>query len=417
MRICHIEVRLHKFKISDSIIVQLNYFNIYVFYDCYAMKFVNKVGFLLVLVVSLHDSIHCAAGQGNPQGFGKDHQNDNPNRVFNDSVMPEKKKGEKPSDHEINQKHITTINNLLAKSTFSTPSRSHNIESFSTPDVMCMNSLGSTDLARLGKVWSQMKLTPNRSKEDILNRIIMKNRKYVTRDKGNPVTQNDKLLRAYEKGSPVIKFMNNNRSLIFDEIISSASAVDLSHVMNPKFEKDENGQFVKVTGGHVLKCYKIKKLRSWDIKGFVGSDENIISISFSGKIGKTLYKNVSPEKIVSNAQQRSVIAIGSDDMNVSQITPGKFVGSYSSKGDPFLLKTQFPILTVSDAILDQNKQLLVGYFVKFQGRGGVKPKSKKPLFINQSEFNLMMDNSSLMAFSQVDKGFIVKDITQSLKKM
>ncbi len=74
-------INLRYFKISNRIIVRLNYFIIYVFYDCDAMGFVNKVGFLLVLVMSLYDSIDCAAGQGNPKDFGKGNQNSNPNRV------------------------------------------------------------------------------------------------------------------------------------------------------------------------------------------------------------------------------------------------------------------------------------------------------------------------------------------------
>ena len=45
------------------------------------MKFVNKVSFLFVLTMFLQGSISCAAGQDNPQGFCKDHQNSNPNRV------------------------------------------------------------------------------------------------------------------------------------------------------------------------------------------------------------------------------------------------------------------------------------------------------------------------------------------------
>ncbi len=377
------------------------------------MEFVNKVNLLFVFAMSLQENVTFAAMESD-KNSGELDQNYNSNVDLGD-IISVNKKDRKPTDRELNQKYAAVCSDLLTRSTFLTPSRSSNINSFSTPDIMYMNSLGKTDLARFNKAWSRIKMTPNRSKEAILRSITMKNRKYITRDKGDDVVQNNKLIDAYEKKSPAIKFISENESLFSDEMIPGVSAVNVSHVMNAKIERDGNGEFMKITGGHAQKCYRIQNIRLWDSKGFVGSDENVMAISFSGKIGKTVNKRTSPEKIVSNVLQGRVIARSSDNMNVSLTAQGKFVGSYSSKDNSFFSKTQFPILVVSDANLDSSRNILVGSFVKFQRSGVIKHKSKKPFLINQSQFDGMMDDSNLAAFSQIDQEFVVKDLTEALQ--
>ena len=98
--------------------------------------------------------------------------------------------------------------------------------------------------------------------------------------------------------------------------------------------------------------------------------------------------------------------------NLFQYIAAKLIQNEITKKDTFVEYVYNTPLDNAFIVTDKN------YFEMFMNKDSVSQMMNDSNYkvLLSDEFNLMMDNSSLMDFSQVDKGFIVNDITQSLKK-
>jgi len=339
-------------------------------------------------------------------------------QVVSPVASPVSKLGRKPTPQESHQANIKACNKcLMVLAKFLTPPKKLkkiNVELFSNTDAYYMNKLNEKELNDFHAAFNFIKSSP--CQRSIMQSIVMKHAKLATDNEGDLVDRNDKLLDYYAKVLHIINFIKKNKAFLSDKTISSASAVDVSHIMKADIQRDLHGKITKVTGGHTRECYMEKGVRLWDEKGIVGFDESVMGVKFSGGHDKTINKRISPEKIVSNLQQGKVIATAAvDKMNISKVSSNKFVGSFVSSANPLCVATQFPILTVSEENLYRDGKLLVGSLVKFRKDGVVKHKSPRKLLIYQSEFDKIMNDPALKEFTQIDQGFVVKDITQFLE--
>ncbi|MDZ4330316.1 MAG: hypothetical protein U0945_07005, partial [Flavobacterium sp.] len=142
-----------------------------------------------------------------------------------------KKKGYCPSDHEINQKHISKMDDLLNAAP-STPSRKkRSVSDLHTPDIKLINSLSDRNAKTLEIKLKSMKSTPEKSKERIINSLAHKNRSSIIGNEANEVYQNDLLLHGYTTKSHVNNLISRN----INELLSpeKVSAVAYHHIMHP----------------------------------------------------------------------------------------------------------------------------------------------------------------------------------------
>ena len=346
--------------------------------------------------------------------FGSAGQNTDPNAGF--MTPPRVKKNNRPSDHDLNQKHIANINKILSEL-----SPSFDILLLTHADIATINSLSDKNLEQLKKQLEFIKNTPGRTKENIAESLARTYKNFITDAAIDEVDANNKLQSHAKLGSHVKKLINEHLSLIDSPMRADLSAVHMNHVMDARIQYDVNGDIVKISGGHAQTSYLDSNTGSFlgDSKGFLSPDGKTMGISFSDKIGKTIEAGLSPQQILSDLKNGRVIAVAPDKMQVRQISPGRFVGAYVEAQDPLMLKTQFPILVISQANKNAQGQLYVGDLVELNKKdGSIRDDiASVDLFLTQNQFDAIMADSSLKSFAPEKPGVIVKNITPALQKV
>ena len=391
------------------------------------MNFVNKVKFLFVLIMSFNGLVSFAADQGSEQDFGSwstaefdkalaDYQLTSSSSQSSLSQSKKKKSSKKGeySNSKINDGIIGGINERFnLKNTPSQPKR--DINNLKTVDVAAINALSPESIETVSKKIKLLKESDDNGKTGIIESLAVKYVHSIAGQENDPFVRNNKLVSDFQNESHVRSLINASGIDLSDRVIAYASAVDTTHPMVLREKRDRDGKLINIAGGHVSQCYKNNGACLYKSKGIASLDGNVIGIeTVEGNISKTVYIAANAQTFISNLQQGTFIAKESTGMNVYKTSPNNFIGSYPSRENRLLFKTQFPILTVSDVNADLNGNILVGNLVNFRADGEIDDATKEPLSILKHQYDAMMSDSNIKSFEQRDEKFTVKDITEHL---
>jgi hypothetical protein len=341
------------------------------------------------------------------------------------SQSPAKKskfKKEQISVREINDRICGKINRLVNQ-TIDTPARQIDVRNFRTVDAKVINELNPESFQEFHRQFNLLQESEDNGQIKLTENLAVKCvHDIVGQDCSDIDDRNNKLLSSYEKGSNLVSLIGATKVNLPADIVKYVAAIDLEHPMTLKRKLDKDDKLINIAGGHVARCYRTNNDCLYVSKGIASLDDNVIGITIKeANIQKTVYVDADRRTFLLNLDKSQLVAKQSSGMNIYQVSPGNFIGSYQSNKNRFLFETQFPVFAISDDMLQEdNGNILFANLVNFRSDGHIDHPTKEPLFVSKSQYEAIMSDSTIKPFGNnnneyIVNEYIVKDITEPLE--